>query len=118
MSNQQNEALTQHLEELKQENGYGIPTTNSVSGCPTPVYGLGAATGIAAKPARDNWQHRSEGMKCKTCMWYVEKKFLGLQHLDKSSFGRCRKNCPTMNGFPAVYGNDWCGDHKIDENKI
>jgi hypothetical protein len=32
--------------------------------------------------------------------------------------GRCRRHAPTMNGFPAVYGCDWCGDHKVDENKL
>ena len=60
------------------------------------------------KELKDNWAHRSEGMKCKTCMWFVEKK----------TIGRCRKHAPTMNGFPAVYPSDWCGDHKLDENKI
>ena len=32
--------------------------------------------------------------------------------------GRCRKNAPTIKGWPAVFVNDWCGDHKIDEEKI
>ena len=32
-------------------------------------------------------------------------------------FGRCRRHAPTMQGYPAVFGNDWCGDHKLDENK-
>ena len=32
--------------------------------------------------------------------------------------GRCRKRSPTMNGYPVVYPNDWCGDHKVDENKL
>jgi len=31
--------------------------------------------------------------------------------------GRCRKHAPTINGYPVVYMNDWCGDHKLDENK-
>jgi hypothetical protein len=33
------------------------------------------------------------------------------------NIGRCRKHAPTMSGYPAVYMNDWCGDHKLDENK-
>lgn len=33
-------------------------------------------------------------------------------------FGRCRRHAPTMSGFPAVFGHDWCGDHKLDETKI
>lgn len=32
-------------------------------------------------------------------------------------FGRCRRHAPSMQGYPAVFGNDWCGDHKLDENK-
>jgi hypothetical protein len=32
--------------------------------------------------------------------------------------GRCRRHAPTMKGFPAVFMSDWCGDHKLDENKI
>lgn len=58
---------------------------------------------------KDNWEHRSKGMLCKTCMFFVEK---------KEGFGRCRRNAPTMNGFPAVFATDWCGNHKLDETKI
>lgn len=32
--------------------------------------------------------------------------------------GRCRRRAPTMSGYPAVFEDDWCGDHKVDENKI
>jgi hypothetical protein len=34
------------------------------------------------------------------------------------SLGRCRRHAPTMSGWPAVFVNDWCGSHKLDENKI
>jgi hypothetical protein len=37
---------------------------------------------------------------------------------DKGDLGRCRRHAPTMSGFPAVFETDWCGDHKLDENKI
>lgn len=57
----------------------------------------------------DPWRHRSEQMKCRTCMWFVQK---------TPSVGRCRRHAPTMNGYPAAYATDWCGDHKVDENKI
>ena len=83
----------------------------------------------------DPWKHRSSTMKCVTCMWFVEKvvpptlaeQFEGLEAGSVSAapiqevravFGRCRKRAPTMNGYPAVFGADWCGDHKLDENKI
>lgn len=63
----------------------------------------------------DPWKHRSAGMSCKTCMWYVEK-------IEKAGepavVGRCRKHAPTMNGYPVVFNTDWCGDHKLDGSKI
>jgi hypothetical protein len=51
--------------------------------------------------AQDLWEHRKEGMRCKTCMFYVNT--------------RCRRHAPTLQGYPAVYPNDWCGDHKLDK---
>jgi hypothetical protein len=59
--------------------------------------------------SNDQWKHRSEGMKCKTCMWAVMK--------DYSGPGRCRRRGPTMNGYPTIFPDDWCGDHKLDESK-
>ena len=66
--------------------------------------------------AKDPWAHRSKGMKCWTCMWFVEKVKDG-PVVDGRAFGRCRRHAPTMGGYPAVFGYDWCGDHKLDENK-
>ena len=95
--------------------------------------------------SEDSWKHRSEGMKCKTCMWYVSKQptvyvFAGdsgkvldemkpgeMRTLKKDEevmtpirrdIGRCRRHAPTMNGYPVVFKFDWCGDHRVDENKI
>lgn len=59
----------------------------------------------------DPWKHRSDNMKCKTCMWFVLKEGI------REGLGRCRKHAPTTNGYPAVYVDDWCGSHKVDENK-
>lgn len=56
----------------------------------------------------DNWLDKST-FACATCMWFVEK---------KSNTGRCRRHAPTMNGYPVTYTTDWCGDHKIDHNKM
>lgn len=58
--------------------------------------------------SKDNWIHRSAGMLCKTCMWFVS----------KGVVGRCRRRAPTMNGYPVVFDTDWCGDHKLDETKL
>lgn len=65
----------------------------------------------------DNWKHRSARMKCDTCMWYVPKELTSDQAGPRVGLGRCRRRSPTMAGFPAVYDSDWCGDHKIDEEK-
>ena len=64
---------------------------------------------------KDPWKHRSEGMRCSSCIWFVMKvNAVG----ETGLIGRCRRHAPTMNGFPAVYPSDWCGDHKVDEVKL
>jgi hypothetical protein len=85
---------------------------------------------MITKENSDPWKHRSEGMQCKTCMWYVKKGELqpvSWKDADECGFdakrktkviGRCRRHAPTMNGYPVVFDNDWCGDHKLDENKV
>lgn len=50
---------------------------------------------------------RAKSMICVSCIHFVSK---------TESIGRCRKHAPTLNGWPAVYITDWCGDYKIDEN--
>jgi hypothetical protein len=64
----------------------------------------------------DPWAHRSDSMKCRTCMWYVAKAAPGHGALIVA-LGRCRRHSPSMNGYPVVYPTDWCGDHKLDESK-
>ena len=67
----------------------------------------------------DRWAHRAMTMRCYTCMFYVSKKPLGNDTvIDTDHIGRCRRHAPTMNGYPVIFGSDWCGDHKLDENKI
>jgi len=63
----------------------------------------------------DPWKHRSKGMSCASCMWFVKK---AKADESESNLGRCRRHAPTMNGYPVVFVTDWCGDHKLDENKI
>ena len=49
----------------------------------------------------DLWTHRKDGRICKTCMHYTNY--------------RCRRHAPTIDGYPPVYPEDWCGDHKLDK---
>lgn len=63
----------------------------------------------------DNWQHRSRTTICSTCMYFVEK---GDPDDQKPCLGRCRRHAPALGGWPVVYGTDWCGDHKLDRDKV
>ena len=65
-------------------------------------------------PKEDNWKHRSLGMRCATCMWFVEK----ARKTAPGVLGRCRRHAPSMHGWPVMFDTDWCGDHKIDEEKV
>jgi hypothetical protein len=64
----------------------------------------------------DNWKRRDNGMVCSTCISYVRKEPKGDTQVRE--VGRCRKHAPTMNGFPVVFPSDWCGDHRLDEDKV
>ncbi len=72
--------------------------------------------------SEDAWQHRAQGMRCKSCMWFVPKRTVKPDTIDALDpvyhLGRCRRHAPTMNGYPVVFVNDWCGDHKLDETKL
>jgi hypothetical protein len=50
-------------------------------------------------------------------MWFVLKTVEG-SIVGDNKLGRCRRHAPSMSGYPAVFIIDWCGDHKIDEEKI
>lgn len=69
---------------------------------------------------RDMWKHRSIGMRCSTCMWFVQKVNGDCAKIadPRGEFGRCHRHAPTMNGYPGVFETDWCGDHTADENKL
>lgn len=67
----------------------------------------------------DPWIARTSGMRCRTCVFFVIKEPSGPRTANPArTLGRCRRHAPTMNGYPAVFEDDWCGDHKLDENKI
>lgn len=72
----------------------------------------------------DNWKHRSSSMKCSTCMYYVPKLVQRVATKKdsitsvESILGRCRRSAPTIKGYPVVFNTDWCGEHKLDENKV
>lgn len=69
---------------------------------------------VVEKEPKDPWKHRSSGMRCKTCIWFVGK----VVQDGETPVGRCRRHAPSMGGYPVVYTSDWCGDHRLDETKI
>lgn len=75
---------------------------------------VGNSAAVSPSENADNWKHRSMKMVCETCMWFSPK---ALKTGAQSRLGRCRRNAPTMGGFPAVYLTDWCGRHKLNEEK-
>lgn len=75
-----------------------------------PPVGTSMTFTIPAPIHTDPWAHRSQGMRCKTCMWFARK--------GNGVLGRCRKHAPTLGGFPAVFEAGWCGDHKLDEASL
>lgn len=71
---------------------------------------------MSEKVICDPWAGRSKGMRCLSCVFFVPKG----NKIDETrgTFGRCRRNAPTMKGFVPVWGMDWCGEHRLDEEKI
>jgi len=70
--------------------------------------------------SKDPWKHRAKQMRCSSCMWFVAKEQKQPDtaiEIPMPVLGRCRRHAPTHDGFPAVFEQDWCGDHKLDENK-
>jgi hypothetical protein len=83
-----------------------------------PNYAPPAHVPIAGAQA-DPWRDRSAGMRCKSCMWFVPKVPNSIKtHPLQWDLGRCRRHAPAMTGFPVVFVNDWCGDHRVDENRV
>jgi hypothetical protein len=56
--------------------------------------------------------------KCKFCKFYVEKIPFDVKRT-YTVIGRCRRNAPkATEGYPVTFPGEWCGQFKIDENKI
>lgn len=66
---------------------------------------------------KDPWKNRSVEMRCWSCLSFVVKAG-STERSESGMLGRCRRNAPTMRGFPAVFEQDWCGEHRLDETKV
>ena len=78
-------------ETLDEASGMRINMVGSMSTTPEPP---------------DPWRGRYAGMRCRTCIYYVPK---------SPEVGRCRRNAPTIKGYPVSLPSDWCGEHRLDE---
>jgi hypothetical protein len=86
-------------------------THNNAKQCPDTLPSVGFSE------EKDMWKNRSRKMKCTSCMYYVRKESDSVVSMPGYEVGRCRRHSPSMNGWPVMRGGDWCGDHKLDENK-
>jgi len=66
-----------------------------------------ASNAVPIRPI-DNWADKA-AFVCATCMWFMVKGPV----FGHSDMGRCRKKAPTLQGWPAMFSTDFCGDHKI-----
>ena len=73
---------------------------------------------------KDAWKNRSEGMLCKTCIWFAVKETEKPPDPEapesvRGRLGRCRINAPTIKGFVPVFEyQTGCGEHRLDENQV
>ncbi len=73
----------------------------------------------------DRWDRKTD-FGCGSCMFYVPKKDHALeypsltpkQYAEYVKEGRCRRLSPTMKGYPVVFADDWCGEHKRGSNPV
>lgn len=67
----------------------------------------------------DLWKDRHLNRRCENCMYWLEKEPKKPSSKTYTIIGRCRRNAPIVQtGYPTTYPDDWCGEHKLDEEKI
>jgi hypothetical protein len=66
---------------------------------------------VSLEMPADPWANRATFV-CRTCMFFnPSRPVSGFK--PEELIGRCRRHAPTSNGYPPVYPNEWCGDHKM-----
>ncbi len=65
----------------------------------------------------DKWD-RKTNFNCNSCMYCVPK-INQINDGDDFKEGRCRRNAPTLKGYPVIMTyHDWCGEHKLGSNPV
>ena len=68
---------------------------------------------------KEDFQLDGHGRSCETCIFFTKKNASYKPNLTHVEIGRCRRHAPISGqGFPTTLIDSWCGDHKLDENKI
>jgi len=75
-----------------------------------------------AEILQDN-KERIANRHCSNCKFFVQSGTLTLRKIDHNkitntnvSSGKCRRHAPVMRSWPAVTGDDWCGN--FEPNRI
>ena len=64
------------------------------------------------------WSKYHRYRTCKTCKYFIEEDPVDVERT-YTIVGRCRRHAPVSGvGYPEVYPNEGCGDHKVDENRV
>lgn len=80
----------------------------NLDGCYVHGKAVATSAGLMSFQAQVNDPWANLGTyACRTCRFFVPK--------DRGN-GRCRRHAPTLEGYPVVYTEDWCGDHKLGTN--
>ena len=67
---------------------------------------------------KDPWEGRNKYRRCQKCMHYVPKLPTDTTR-NYTMIGRCRRHAPVcQEGYPVVYPTDFCGDFRMDEDKV
>jgi hypothetical protein len=82
----------------------GCSVTGSGGTCVRPQVRKGPDVQEDFAAVDSGWLNRSS-FSCQTCIWFVMK--------GESGCGRCRRHAPTLGGYPVVYVDNFCGDHKL-----
>lgn len=105
--------------------GDKIPGVEYSGPVPYPFPNMPTGVKWAAETAReqlDPWANRQNRMRCATCIFFAPKppaaNPLTESQVPPYHIGRCRRHAPAMGGYPLTLVNDWCGDHRLDENKV
>jgi len=94
-----------------------VPSLNEVRDGIKSFFHNGVQYLRKGKSKMDRWDRKTD-FGCNSCMFYVPKKEHSTSGNLAAGEGRCRRYAPSMKGYPVVYFDDWCGEHKRGSNPV